>query len=94
MTNCYREDLKYKKREKTLAKSVNIIYNSMQIFYATVAQLAEQRIRNAQVVGSNPTSSSKNPECDSVQDFYLLPITSSLFTKIAFRIFGKVRSNS
>ena len=32
----------------------------MQIFYATVAQLAEQRIRNAQVVGSNPTSSSKN----------------------------------
>ena len=28
----------------------------------------------------------KNPECDSVQDFYFLPITSSLFTKTVFRI--------
>ena len=31
----------------------------------------------------------KNPECESVQDFYLLPFHYSLFTKIAFRIFGK-----
>ena len=27
---------------------------------------------------SNPVSSSKNPECESIQDFYLLSITSSL----------------
>ena len=35
--------------------------------YATVAQLVEQRIRNAQAVGSSPTSSSKKdlPECRS-----------------------------
>jgi hypothetical protein len=34
----------------------------------------------------------KNPECESIQDFYFLPITSSLFTKIAFRIFWEVIS--
>ena len=38
-----------------------IYYNRLQIANATVAQLVEQRIRNAQVVGSSPTSSSKNP---------------------------------
>ena len=31
----------------------------MQADYATVAQQVEQRIRNAQVAGSNPASSSK-----------------------------------
>ena len=28
----------------------------------------------------------KNPECESVQDFYFLPLHYSLFTKNAFRI--------
>ena len=31
----------------------------------------------------------KNPECESVQDFYFFTLNYSLFTKIAFRIFGK-----
>ena len=30
----------------------------------------------------------KNPECESVQDFYFFTITFSLFTKLAFRISG------
>ena len=32
----------------------------------------------------------KNPECESVQDFYFLPLHSSLFTKIRTRDFLKV----
>ena len=39
--------------------------------------------------GSNPSSPTKSPECESVQDFYFLPLHYSLFTKNAFRIFGK-----
>ncbi len=35
----------------------------------------------------------KNPECDSVRDFSLLPFHSSLLTKSAFGIF-EVKSNS
>ena len=53
-----------------------------------MAQLVEQRIRNAQAVGSSPTSSSKNPECDSIQDFYLLPLHYYL-TKFSDEIFGR-----
>ena len=34
-------------------------YDPIKKFYATVAQLVEQRIRNAQAVGSSPTSSSR-----------------------------------
>ena len=37
---------------------------------------------------ASPTRGVKNPECESVQDFYFLPIHSSLFTKNAFLIFG------
>ena len=39
--------------------------------------------------GSNPPSPTKSPECESVQDFYFLPLHYSLFTKTAFRTFGK-----
>ena len=46
--------------------------------YADVAQSVEQLIRNQQVAGSSPAISSKNPECGSVQDFYLSSLTSSL----------------
>ena len=35
----------------------------------------------------------KNPECESVQDFYFLPLHSSLFTKIRIRDFLKVIGN-
>ena len=40
-----------------------------------------------------PTSS-KNPECESVQDFYFFTVHSSLFTKIRIQDFLKVISNS
>ena len=36
----------------------------------------------------------KNPECESIQDFYFLLLHYSLITKIAFRDFWKVISNS
>ncbi|MBQ4599291.1 MAG: hypothetical protein IJB19_05220, partial [Clostridia bacterium] len=42
-----------------------------------------------EVFGRCASCSTKNPECESVQDFYLLLFHSSLFTKIAFGIFGK-----
>ena len=44
------------------------------IIYATVAQLVEQRIRNAQAVGSSPTSSSRNPRSFRFGDFLYLII--------------------
>ncbi|MBR0535434.1 MAG: hypothetical protein IIX14_03560 [Clostridia bacterium] len=31
----------------------------------------------------------KNPECESIQDFYLLPLTSSLLPKLHSGFFGK-----
>ena len=53
------------KMKKTLEKSFRIQYNIVRcrkvrgnLISATVAQLVEQRIRNAQAVGSSPTSSS------------------------------------
>ena len=36
----------------------------------------------------------KNPECESVQDFYFLPLHSSLFTKIRVQDFLKVIGKS
>ena len=44
------------KIKKTLEKILHIHYNNR--VHATMAQLVEQRIRNAQAVGSSPTSSS------------------------------------
>ena len=33
-------------------------------------------------VGSTPTTGTKNPECDSVRDFYLFTFHYSLFTNL------------
>ena len=41
--------------------------------YASVAQLVEQRIRNAQVVGSSPTTSCINPRLVRGGDLFLSP---------------------
>ena len=67
-----------------------------KLTYATVAQLVEQLIRNEQVVGSSPTSSSKNSVHESGRNFYLFTITSSLFTFTKDGIIGnyEVRGNS
>ena len=47
--------------KKLLQKSeVSLIIYELLIFSATVAQLVEQLIRNQQVAGSSPASSSKN----------------------------------
>ena len=48
--------------------------------YATVAQSVEQLIRNQQVAGSSPASSSKNRQV-STRDLSILLITYSLFTQ-------------
>ncbi len=50
----------YYLRLKTLAKFFLCRYNKKVVF-ATVAQLVEQLIRNQQVAGSNPASSSIRP---------------------------------
>ena len=52
----------YYLRLKTLAKFFLCRYNKKVVF-ATVAQLVEQLIRNQQVAGSNPASSSIRPAC-------------------------------
>ena len=38
---------------------------------AGVAQSVEQLIRNQQVTGSSPVTSSKNPVCESLRDFFI-----------------------
>ncbi len=50
----------FKKYENILEKMKQIYYNiTVSLIFAGMAQLVEQRIRNAQVVGSSPTTSSK-----------------------------------
>ena len=46
------------------ANSIIALKSITNIILADMAQLVEQRIRNAQVVGSSPTISSKNPYPD------------------------------
>ena len=68
------------KTEKALEKTIIIIYNNLQIFfYAIVAQLVEQRIRNAQVVGSSPTSSSRKDLTVCVRSFLMISTHPMLF---------------
>ena len=59
--------------KKLLQKSeVSLIIYELLIFSATVAQLVEQLIRNQQVAGSNPASSStKNRVIPMVTRFFL-----------------------
>ena len=47
-----------KKEFSLLTKGTRTAIILWRLKFATVAQLVEQRIRNAQVVGSSPTSSS------------------------------------
>ena len=52
------------KLEKALAKKRSLAYNIWAVdFFATVAQLVEQLIRNQQVAGSSPASSSRKGTC-------------------------------
>ncbi len=48
------------------------MYNNLVAQNATVAQLVEQRIRNAQVVSSSLTSSSKIIRLKRMQNVFLL----------------------
>ena len=56
--------------------------------------MGERSVRIREVMGSNPTVSTKNPECVSVRDFYFLLLHYSLFTWLRIRDFWKVRSHS
>ena len=56
---------------------VSLIIYELLIFSATVAQLVEQLLRNQQVAGSSPASSStKSPEIAMVSGLFLLPLGS------------------
>ena len=55
--------------------------------YDPLAQQAEQLPFKQWVRGSNPRRVTKNPECASVRDFYLLPLHDSLFTNLRIRDF-------
>ena len=58
--------------------------SSRRICLATVAQLVEQRIRNAQAVGSSPTSSSKKSRHVGGGIFHFTPKQScSAFFKLS-----------
>ena len=81
-------------QEKTNKKRTKNTSNSncgvwFEVFFFSVNPYAirifdtSARVRNCWV-------NSKNPECESVQDFYFLPIHSSLFTKIRIRDFLEV----
>ena len=83
------------KSTKLLTTPPKICIITFAIKYcAAMAQSVERILGKDEVTGSIPVSSSKNPECDSIQDFYLLPLTSSLLPKIVFRIFGEVISKT
>ena len=45
--------------------------------------MVARRAHNPEVGGSSPPPATKAPECESVQDFYLLPFYYSLFTETA-----------
>ena len=62
--------------------------------YDPLAQQAEQLPFKQWVRSSNLRRVTKNPECASVRDFYLLPPHYSLFTNLRIRDFCKVRKNS
>ena len=71
-----------------MVNSEEVFFSGSYAFYpvaesfmgcSNVAWLARRR--------ATPSSPTKNPECECVQDFYFLPIHYSLFTKNAFRIF-------
>ena len=55
-----------------------------------MAQQVEHVLGKDEVTGSNPVNSSKNPVHESGRGFYLLPLLSSLFTKIFCTGFLKV----
>ncbi len=57
--------------DQLIRKSARLIINQVNI-RATVAQLVEQLIRNQQVAGSNPASSSKNTARMQQQRLYFL----------------------
>ena len=65
--------------------------------YAGMMELADMQDLGSCAVmrwGSNPHARTKNPECVSVRDFYLLLFHYSLFTKLRIRDFWKVTGNS
>ena len=57
--------------------------------YDPLAQSVEHRPFKAGVLGSSPRRVTKNPECNCVRGFYLLPFHYSLFTKMGIRDFWK-----
>ena len=64
---------------KVLIIEINL---SIMIFtFAGIAQLVEQRIRNAQVACSSHVSSSKKSSFNRTRIFYFFTINYSLFTK-------------
>lgn len=70
-----------------IAKSVVKNHMSSGTAYWGIAQIEKH-------VCSTPTTGTKNPECDSVRDFYLLLITSSLFPLPFLSLFsGFLESN-
>ena len=80
------------KSTKPLTTPPKICIITFAIKYcAAMAQSVERILGKDEVTGSIPVSSSKTPNAKH-SGFYLLPLTSSLLPKIAFRIFWKVRS--
>ena len=67
-------------REGTFLPTLQSPYN---FTFATVAQLVEQLIRNQQVAGSSPASSSKNTQ--KSKDFWVFYIGIALLFKYRLR---------
>ena len=68
--------------KKLLQKSeVSLIIYELSIFSATVAQLVEQLIRNQQVAGSSPASSSRKGTCFCRCFFFFILLVVLYFDK-------------
>ena len=69
------------REEQRIAHTQLICFiNIKNLIFATVAQLVEQRIRNAQAVGSSPTSSSKNGYLYGVRFLFAIIIHMQIYT--------------
>ena len=53
----------------------------VQNLFPGVAQLVARLLWEQDAASSSLATRTKNPECESIQDFYFLPFHSSLFTK-------------
>ncbi len=68
-------------RSREVVKDIFRLSRKQKSINAGVAQLVEQRIRNAQVAGSSPATSSKNPKAEFLPWDFLIRQVARIIAK-------------